>query len=211
MPYKPTGRPRGRPRHPEPLAPAEQRVLGLIRTGLTNAEVAERLGLSVGTVKYHVSNMLAKLELADRRDLATWEPGAMRQGWSLAWLPQLLRFGAGPAATAVGIAAAAAAVAVTVAVLAHRPAEDLGLTAVSGGGPDGASQPAAASISAAKTPATARLLPLATKTPPSTSPRTRIRRLTIREVEVTAFATRILLTLPLGAPRRVGHHNGRCA
>lgn len=63
----------GRKRHPEPLTPAEQRVLEEVRTGATNAEIAVRLGLSINTVKYHVANMLAKTGLDDRAALARWE------------------------------------------------------------------------------------------------------------------------------------------
>ena len=65
---------RGRPRHPDVLTPAEWRVLDALREGGTNAEIAARLGLSLDTVKYHISNMLAKLELRDRRALASWRP-----------------------------------------------------------------------------------------------------------------------------------------
>ena len=66
----------GRPRHPDVLTPAEWRVLDALREGGTNAEIASRLGLSTNTVRYHISNMLAKLELRDRRALAAWRPDA---------------------------------------------------------------------------------------------------------------------------------------
>lgn len=66
-------RERGRPPHPDVLTPAEWRVLELVRARLPNAEIAERLDLSVNTVKTHVSNMLGKLELASRDQLAAWE------------------------------------------------------------------------------------------------------------------------------------------
>ncbi|MXZ62475.1 MAG: helix-turn-helix transcriptional regulator, partial [Chloroflexi bacterium] len=69
---------RGRPRHPDVLTPAEWRVLDALREGGTNAEIAARLGLSLDTVKYHISNMLAKLELRDRRALASWRPEERR-------------------------------------------------------------------------------------------------------------------------------------
>ena len=59
----------GRPRHPDVLTPAEWRVLEALRDGGTNAEIGARLGLRLDTVKYHISNMLAKLELRDRRAL----------------------------------------------------------------------------------------------------------------------------------------------
>ena len=69
----------GRPRHPDVLTPAEWRVLDALREGGTNAEIAARLGLSLDTVKSHISNMLAKLELRDRRALAAWRPEAGRR------------------------------------------------------------------------------------------------------------------------------------
>ncbi len=68
----------GRPRHPDVLTPAEWRVLAALREGGTNAEIAARLGVSTNTVRYHVSNMLAKLELRDRRALAAWRPEGYR-------------------------------------------------------------------------------------------------------------------------------------
>ncbi len=90
----------GRKRHPEPLTPAEQRVLEEVRTGATNAEIAVRLGLSINTVKYHVANMLAKTGLDDRAALARWEmprePGRLAR-WRLR----------GAMAGAIGVAAAA--------------------------------------------------------------------------------------------------------
>lgn len=63
----------GRPRHPDILTPAEWRVLEELRLGGTNAEIAVRLGISPDTVKYHIANMLAKLEVGDRRKLAAWQ------------------------------------------------------------------------------------------------------------------------------------------
>ncbi|MBE0608769.1 MAG: hypothetical protein IH609_05280 [Dehalococcoidia bacterium] len=74
----------GRKRHPEPLTPAEQRVLEEVRTGATNPEIAIRLGLSINTVKYHVANMLAKTGLDDRRELRQW--CMPREGTSNWWL-----------------------------------------------------------------------------------------------------------------------------
>ncbi len=72
------------------MTPAERRVLDELRKGGTNAEIAVRLGIGPETVKTHVSNMLAKLDLGDRRDLAAWrEEDALRHHWLLA--PLLLR------------------------------------------------------------------------------------------------------------------------
>lgn len=64
---------RGRPPHPEILTPSEGRVLELIRQGKTNSEIALELAISVQGVKYHVSNMLGKLEVSDRGELAEWD------------------------------------------------------------------------------------------------------------------------------------------
>ena len=81
---------RGRPPHPDLLTPAERRVLEELRKGGTNAEIAVRIGIGPETVKTHVSNMLAKLELDDRQQLASWrEEDAPRRRWLIA--PFLVR------------------------------------------------------------------------------------------------------------------------
>lgn len=58
-----------RPGH-EQLTPRELDVLRLLTQGLTNRQIAERLYLSVGTVKLHVERILAKLEVTDRTQAA---------------------------------------------------------------------------------------------------------------------------------------------
>ncbi|MGI6588042.1 MAG: response regulator [Peptococcia bacterium] len=54
----------------EKLTTKEQEVLLLLAEGLTNREIAEKLYISESTVKKHVSQVLAKLELKDRTKAA---------------------------------------------------------------------------------------------------------------------------------------------
>ncbi len=116
----------GRPRHPDVLTPAEWRVLDALREGGTNAEIAARLALRPDTVKYHISNMLAKLELRDRRALAAWRPEERRgrlgavlavppAAWAVVGRPLVL---VGLGTAAVGGAAVAVVAAVGVLVVA---------------------------------------------------------------------------------------------
>jgi len=50
----------------EPLSARELEVLALVAEGLSNREIGERLFITPGTVKNHVSNVLAKLGVRDR-------------------------------------------------------------------------------------------------------------------------------------------------
>ncbi|MCI3926955.1 response regulator transcription factor [Paenibacillus sp. TRM 82003] len=54
------------------ITPRELAVLRLVGEGRSNREIAEELGLSVGTVKNHVSQIMDKLELRDRTQLAIY-------------------------------------------------------------------------------------------------------------------------------------------
>ncbi len=62
---------------PEALTPREREVVALLAEGLTNAELAERLFISPKTAAVHVSNILAKLGMASRTEVATF---AVREG-----------------------------------------------------------------------------------------------------------------------------------
>jgi len=54
------------PRGLDGVTAREAEVLDLLARGLTNAAIAERLGLSGKTVRNHVSNLFSKLGVADR-------------------------------------------------------------------------------------------------------------------------------------------------
>ncbi|MEU6123872.1 response regulator transcription factor [Streptomyces sp. NPDC047123] len=61
-----------------PLTGRERDVLDLLATGMTNAQIAERLLLSRSTVKDHVSSVLAKLGASNRIQAAVLARAAVR-------------------------------------------------------------------------------------------------------------------------------------
>lgn len=65
-------RKRGRPPADDVLTPAEWRVVEAVRHGLTNRQIAVRMGHSVDAIKYHVANALQKLGFHSRRELEAW-------------------------------------------------------------------------------------------------------------------------------------------
>lgn len=56
--------------HPAGLTDRQADVLVLLAAGLTNAEIAAQLVLSVRTVDHHVSAILTKLGVSTRREAA---------------------------------------------------------------------------------------------------------------------------------------------
>lgn len=54
------------------LTPREREVLRQIARGYSYKQVARRLSISVKTVETHVSNVLRKLQLSNRHELARW-------------------------------------------------------------------------------------------------------------------------------------------
>ena len=61
-----------------PLTPRETEVLELVAKGLSNGEVAGRIGRTEGTVKVHLKNILQKLGANDRTEAVTT---ALRRGF----------------------------------------------------------------------------------------------------------------------------------
>jgi len=67
-----------RPEAAPPLTPRETEVLQLVAAGLQNKEIALRLGLSLATVRNHVHNTLAKLDVHSKLEMISM---AFRKGW----------------------------------------------------------------------------------------------------------------------------------
>jgi DNA-binding CsgD family transcriptional regulator len=52
------------------LTPAENRVVDLAATGMTNADIARSMFVSVNTVKTHLAHVFTKLRVSTRAELA---------------------------------------------------------------------------------------------------------------------------------------------
>jgi DNA-binding CsgD family transcriptional regulator len=64
-----------------PLSPREREVAVLVARGLTNRQLANELVISTRTADHHVANILAKLGLDTRAQIAGWvERIGMRNG-----------------------------------------------------------------------------------------------------------------------------------
>jgi DNA-binding NarL/FixJ family response regulator len=61
-----------------PLSPREMEILEFVTKGLSNKEIAYKLGISHQTVKNHMTAILRKLRVDDRTQAAVY---ALRHGW----------------------------------------------------------------------------------------------------------------------------------
>ena len=55
----------------ESLTPRENEVLAMLAEGLANREIADRLGVSDHTIKFHISSILDKLGASTRTEAVT--------------------------------------------------------------------------------------------------------------------------------------------
>ena len=70
--YRPSARQPSSAARPGGLTLRESEVASMIAAGKTNREIAEALVLGERTIETHVSNILGKLELTSRREVARW-------------------------------------------------------------------------------------------------------------------------------------------
>ncbi|MCL4300618.1 MAG: response regulator transcription factor [Anaerolineae bacterium] len=63
----------------ESLTERELEVFNLVAQGLSNKEIGERLSLSLGTVKSHTSNIMGKLQVNNRAQVALLAAGQLPQ------------------------------------------------------------------------------------------------------------------------------------
>lgn len=126
-----------RTQHIERLTPRQREVLRLIERGHTNGEIAERLGISLQGVKWHVRELLGKLNAESREELI--ERRHASNGWPnpAQWLRGVTSLGTLKLASiAAGVAVGSLGFAATVSVLngngssAQRPDEPANVAAV---------------------------------------------------------------------------------
>lgn len=64
------------------LTPREREVLGLISHGLSDTDIAEKLGLTRSTVRNHVATLYSKIDVHSRSSAIVW---ARERGINIAW------------------------------------------------------------------------------------------------------------------------------
>jgi two-component system response regulator DevR len=69
----------------EQLTPQERRIIALVAEGMTNRQIGEKVHLAEKTVKNYVSNILMKLDLSRRAEVAAFMARRRRGGDSQDW------------------------------------------------------------------------------------------------------------------------------
>jgi two-component system, NarL family, response regulator DevR len=69
----------------EQLTPQERRIIALVAEGMTNRQIGEQVHLAEKTVKNYVSNILMKLDLSRRAEVAAFMARRRRGGDSQDW------------------------------------------------------------------------------------------------------------------------------
>jgi DNA-binding NarL/FixJ family response regulator len=69
----------------EQLTPQERRIIGLVAEGMTNRQIGEQVHLAEKTVKNYVSNILMKLDLSRRAEVAAFMARRRRGGDAQDW------------------------------------------------------------------------------------------------------------------------------
>jgi NarL family two-component system response regulator LiaR len=64
------------------VTPREDQILELVRRRLSNREIAARLQIRISTVKFHLSNILSKMYVSSRRELAAIPSGQVSRSLS---------------------------------------------------------------------------------------------------------------------------------
>jgi DNA-binding CsgD family transcriptional regulator len=93
-----------RPARPEALTERQREVADLVARGLTNAQIAERLGISLDGAKWHVSEVIGRLGVTTREEAAlAWrmERRPARRLLAIASTPRVLWLLAGAGCIAV--------------------------------------------------------------------------------------------------------------
>jgi DNA-binding NarL/FixJ family response regulator len=56
----------------EPLTSREEEILLAVARGWTNHEIAEKMHISISTVKTHIASLMSKLNARNRVEIAMW-------------------------------------------------------------------------------------------------------------------------------------------
>jgi len=87
---------RGRPRYDDVLTPGEWRIVHAVRHGLSNRAIARLRGVSLDAVKFHMDNVLSKLQLESRYALRHWRGVPKHSGLRRASMTQTNTLQLGP-------------------------------------------------------------------------------------------------------------------